>query len=193
VQPGEQLRWHATASDPDGDTLRYSWTVSSGRISGEGSEATSDTQGITAPATVTATVSVDDGRGGAVQARCTAGVGALERPKPQTVTCISTGFPRNLARLNNVDKACLDDVAARMQQDPRSTLVLKGHADRTELHPEVLARKRAEAAKDYLVRERGIVASRISARGVDPGTTMAGPSQRGVEAIFVPEGATPPE
>jgi outer membrane protein OmpA-like peptidoglycan-associated protein len=193
VLPGEQIRWHASASDPDGDTLRYSWTVSSGRISGQGADATSDTQGVSAPATVTATVSVDDGRGGTVQARCTASVGAVERPKPQLVTCISAGFPRNLARLNNVDKACLDDVASRMQQDPRSTLVLKGHADRTELHSEVLARKRAEAAKDYLVRERGIVASRISARGVEPGATMAGPSQRGVEAIFVPEGATAPE
>src|SRR5262245_9422823 len=143
VLAGETLRWHATASDPDGDSLRYAWTVSNGRISGEGPDATSDTTGITA-ASVTATVTVDDGRGGSVQARCTAEVGGPARPTPQTVSCTSSGFPRNLARLNNVDKACLDDIASRMRQDPRSTLVLKGYADRTELHPDVLARKRAE-------------------------------------------------
>jgi outer membrane protein OmpA-like peptidoglycan-associated protein len=189
---GETIRWHASASDPDGDTLRYSWTVSSGKITGEGADATSDTQGLTPPATVTATVTVDDGRSGSVQARCTARLESPTRAQAQTVTCISAGFPRNLARLNNVDKACLDDVASRMQQDPRSTLVLKGKADRTERNPEVLSRKRAEAAKDYLVRERGIVASRIVARGLEGAPAGVGPGQRGVEATFVPEGAQAP-
>ena len=36
------------------------------------------------------------------------------------MTCTSGGFPRNLARLNNVDKACLDDVASRLRTDPRA-------------------------------------------------------------------------
>ena len=49
--------------------------------------------------------------------------------KAETITCISGGFPANLARLNNVDKACLDDVASRLRQDPRSRVVIVGHAD----------------------------------------------------------------
>ena len=62
---------------------------------------------------VTVTVRVSDGRGGTAEATCTVRMVCPARPKPEAVTCTSGGFPRNLARLNNVDKACLDDVASR--------------------------------------------------------------------------------
>ncbi len=195
VPAGEAVRWRATAVDPDGDALRYTWTISTGRITGAGSEAVSETAGLVAPATLTATVAVDDGRGSGAQARCEVRV-ETGRPPARTVTCVSAGFPRNLARLNNVDKACLDDVAVRMRQDLRSTLLIKGHAEAGERYPEVLARKRAEAAKDYLVTERGIEASRIVTRGVIDGvpdvTARAGANRR-VEAVFAPEDTVLPE
>lgn len=51
-----------TASDPDGDTLLYSYTVTGGRITGEGVNVTWDLSGVT-PGTYTASVEVDDGCG----------------------------------------------------------------------------------------------------------------------------------
>jgi outer membrane protein OmpA-like peptidoglycan-associated protein len=99
-----------------------------------------------------------------------------------------------------VDKACLDDVATRLRQDPRSRVIVVGHADSGERFPEVIARQRAEAVKDYLVRERGIEESRITTRSaaatrpLDSGTDAAARARnRRVEVIFVPEGATAPE
>ena len=66
--------------------------------------------------------------------------------------------------------------------------------------PEVIARKRAEAVKDYLVKERGVEESRITVRSaaatkpLDTGTDAAARARnRRVEVIFVPEGATAPE
>ncbi len=51
-----------TASDPDGDTLLYSYTVTGGRITGEGANVSWDLTGV-APGTYTASVEVDDGCG----------------------------------------------------------------------------------------------------------------------------------
>jgi outer membrane protein OmpA-like peptidoglycan-associated protein len=120
--------------------------------------------------------------------------------RPEAVSCIAGGFPRNLARLNNVDKACLDDVASRLRTDPRARVIVVGHADSQERFPEVIARRRAEAVKDYLVKERGIEESRITARSaaatrpLDSGTDAAARARnRRVEVWFVPEGATAPE
>jgi hypothetical protein len=52
----------AIASDPDGDTLLYSWTSTGGRIIGEGANVSLDTTGL-APGDYTVTVQVDDGCG----------------------------------------------------------------------------------------------------------------------------------
>ncbi|HEX3085659.1 MAG TPA: hypothetical protein VHP99_14100, partial [Pyrinomonadaceae bacterium] len=51
-----------TASDPDGDTLLYSYNVTGGRISGDGANVSWDLSGMS-PGTYTATVDVDDGCG----------------------------------------------------------------------------------------------------------------------------------
>jgi hypothetical protein len=51
-----------TASDPDGDTLLYTYSATGGRITGEGSNVTWDLSGL-APGTYTASVEVDDGCG----------------------------------------------------------------------------------------------------------------------------------
>jgi outer membrane protein OmpA-like peptidoglycan-associated protein len=199
ILPGETVRVRATAADPDGDPLTYTWSASAGRVTGTGAEASFDSAGVTAPATVTITVQVSDGRGGTASSTCTVRV---ERPQPkaEAVTCTSGGFPRNLARLNNVDKACLDDVAARLRQDPRSRVVIIGHADSKERRPLVIARQRAEAVKTYLMKERGVEESRITTRSAaaerpaDTGTSAAARAKnRRVEVIFVPEGATVPE
>jgi len=51
-----------TASDPDGDTLLYTYTVTGGRVTGEGANVSWDLSGV-APGTYTASVEVDDGCG----------------------------------------------------------------------------------------------------------------------------------
>jgi hypothetical protein len=51
-----------TASDPDGDTLLYTYTVTGGKISGEGPNVSWDLGGV-GPGTYTASVEVDDGCG----------------------------------------------------------------------------------------------------------------------------------
>lgn len=52
----------ATATDPDGDTLLYTYSTTGGRVTGDGPNATLDLTGV-APGTYTTTVEVDDGCG----------------------------------------------------------------------------------------------------------------------------------
>jgi hypothetical protein len=59
---GDRVALRASASDPDGDTLLYSWQTSGGRIVGEGPNTTFDTAGL-APGEYTIQVQVDDGCG----------------------------------------------------------------------------------------------------------------------------------
>jgi outer membrane protein OmpA-like peptidoglycan-associated protein len=200
VLPGAVSKCHATASDPDGDPLTYAWSARSGRIAGSGADANLDTAGVNPGDCVPVTVTVSDGRSGTADATANVCVKAPERKPEATTLCTSSGFPRNLARLNNVDKACLDDVASRLRQDPRARVVVVGHADSKERYPEVIGRKRAEAIKAYLVKDRGVDESRITAKSaadskpLDTAPTVAARAKnRRVEVIFVPEGASAPE
>jgi hypothetical protein len=56
------VKLSATATDPDGDTLLYTYSTTGGRVSGDGPNATLDLTGV-APGTYTVTVEVDDGCG----------------------------------------------------------------------------------------------------------------------------------
>ena len=169
-------------------------------MAGNGADATFDSVSVPCDTSVIVTVQVADGRGGTAQATDTVRIRCPEKAKPEPVTCTSGGFPRNMARLNNVDKACLDDLASRLKQDPRSRIVIVGHADKSERYPDVIARKRAEAIKTYLVKERGVDESRVTARSagatkpLDTGLSAAARAKnRRAEVTFVPEGASVPE
>jgi outer membrane protein OmpA-like peptidoglycan-associated protein len=192
--PGESTGVRATASDPEGDPLSYSWSASAGTVSGSGPAVTFNSTGVAPGSSASITVRVSDGRGGSAQASCPVRVNAPEARRPEAVTCVSEGFPPNRARLNNVDKACLDDVASKLKQDPRSRVIVVGFADAKERRPDVLARQRGEAVKTYLVKNQGIEESRITVRtktaaGADPAEQKR---NRRVEVVFVPEGASVP-
>lgn len=125
-------------------------------------------------------------------------VSEARTPAETGVACDLSGFPRNRARLNNVDKACLDDLASRLKQDPRSRVVAIGHADSAERGPDELGTRRAEAVKAYLVKERGIDEAVVEVRsaGATRPADASGANRslnRRVQVFFVPEGGSPPE
>jgi outer membrane protein OmpA-like peptidoglycan-associated protein len=78
-------------------------------------------------------------------------------------------FEVGSARLTNIAKAILDDVALRMKQEPTSTALVIGYTDNREnTGPNAdLDRRRAEAVRDYLVTRHGIDPSRITVEGRD--------------------------
>jgi outer membrane protein OmpA-like peptidoglycan-associated protein len=78
-------------------------------------------------------------------------------------------FEIGSARLTNIAKAILDDVALRMKQEPTSTAIVIGYTDNREATgPNAdLDVRRAQAVKDYLVSRHGIDPSRITIEGRD--------------------------
>jgi outer membrane protein OmpA-like peptidoglycan-associated protein/opacity protein-like surface antigen len=197
--PGENMGVRAIASDPDGDPLTYEWTTTAGRVTGTDANATLDLTGATPPGSATVTVRVSDGHGHTTS--CNSVVAVREPARPaEAISCLAGGFPRNLSRLNNVDKACLDDMAQRLKADPRARVVIVGHADSHERSAEDIGEQRAKAVRDYLVTERSIEASRVTVRSaaathpLDTGTDMAAQARnRRVDVWFVPEGAKDPD
>ncbi len=193
ILPGESVAIRATAADPENGPLTYVWTATGGQVTGTDAAATLGFTGATPPTSATITVRVTDDHGLSATSDCT--VRLIEPAKPaEAVSCTAGNFPRNLSRLSNVDKACLDDVAQKLTSDPRAHVVVIGHADTKETAVGV-DQKRADAVKTYLVKERSIELSRVTVRAAGKtkplGTDAAG--NRRVEIWFVPEGAADPQ
>jgi hypothetical protein len=108
--------------------------------------------------------------------------------------CCSISFARDTkrpVRVDNEAKACLDQIALDLQQQSDATAVLVGDSTSSEKNPatgrrpaavEDFAAQRAINAKDYLVTEKGIDASRIK---VATGTT----DDQNVQNYLVPSGS----
>ena len=90
-----------------------------------------------------------------------------------TSESVTEGHPDKMA--DAISDAILDDL---LRQDPRSRVVIVGHADKGERYPDVIGRKRAEAVKDYLVKERGVDEARVSVRSAGVGNSNAPISSR---------------
>ena len=88
---------------------------------------------------------------------------------PTEITTNEIHFEPGSARLTNIAKAILDDVALRMKQEPTSTAIVIGYTDSREATGpnQDLDRRRAEAVRDYLVSRHGIDPSRITIEGRD--------------------------
>ena len=91
-------------------------------------------------------------------------------PKPSTTTTDEILFDSGKSRLTNIAKAILDGVALRLKNNLSATCAVAGTTDPKEKGDRpALAKARAEAAKDYLVKRHGIDAGRISVAATGDG------------------------
>jgi flagellar motor protein MotB len=197
VSEGDRVTLRVNQSGADGAT--FTWSTTGGTLSStSGPEVTLDTTGL-GDATVTVTVNVGTTRtrcdqpcsGGSCSTSVT--VRKVQPPeRPVIVTpCGPIFFPFNSARINNEHKACLDEIGLRLQQDPRSALVIDGHRDSSERVG--ISLTRANNARDYLVNEKGIDSARITVRNFSdtcPHESGDPNLNRRVEFWIVPDGAS---
>jgi len=186
VAPGDSATITATGSSPQNRPLTYSYSASAGSVTGSNSTATLSTAGA-APGSITVTCNVVDDKGQTASSTTTVTVNAPPPPPaPKTSALCSVNFERDKRRPTRVDnegKACLDDVALNLQRTSDAKLAVVGNAASTEKHGSKVATERAVNTKEYLVKEKGIDASRISVyTGSQDGKT--------VTTTLIPSGAT---
>lgn len=191
VSAGEKVTITAVTNDESGTPLTYQWRANSGQLSGSGASVQLDTTGLAA-GTYMVTGRVQNTRGGA--ADCTATVTIQAPPPPPQASKINQCyFKFRSARVDNVCKRILDDVAVRLQTDPKAKIVVIGYAtprrESTQRLADRLARDRAENAKKYLSEKKGVDASRIETR-MGRGAVNAGKENRRIDIILVPDGAS---
>ena len=191
VLPGEVVNVMADAASPEGFPLDYSWRASGGRVSGSGARVQLDTSGL-APGDYSVTGRVTDGHGGA--ADCVAGLRVnAPPPKPQATKLGECIFKPGSTRVDNQCSRLLDDAVVRLQNDPKSTLVLIGYGDPAKEKKGKVAETRAVNAKKYVTQGKGkgtarVDAGRVSTRA-ESGVAGADTANRRVDIFQVPEGA----
>ena len=197
VTAGDKVTFSATASGADGAT--FTWSTTGGTLSStSGAEVSLDTTGMAA-GSVTVSVNVGTTRtrcdqpcpGGSCSTSITVATVVPPTPGTPISPCGPIFFPFNSARINNEHKACLDEIALKLQQDPRASLVVDGHRDSSERVG--ISLTRANNARDYLVNEKGVDTARITVRNF--GDTCPHDSgdpnlNRRVEFWIVPSDAT---
>jgi hypothetical protein len=203
IKPGETSSITASGVSPQNRPLTYSYSASAGTVSGSGTTATfSSTGAPTGEAAITCSVSDDKGHTATANTSVTI-TAPYVPPIPHSQALCSITFDKDKKRPTRVDneaKACLDEVALDLQKQSDAKAVIVGESNAAEKektakedafqkkhkHPKPVvedASQRAVNAKEYLVTEKGIDASRISvATGTTDGQT--------VEDYLVPAGAT---
>jgi len=203
IKPGESADIKATAVSPQNRPLTYSYSASAGTVTGSGNTASYNSTGAPTGA-VEISCKVSDDKGHVANAATSLNIVApYIPPPPHTSTLCSINFTKDAKRPTRVDneaKACLDDVALNLQKQPDAKAVVVGASNADEKakldkaqkieakkkHPKTLvdpAAERAVNTKEYLVKEKGIDASRISV------ATSVADGQK-VEDYLVPTGAT---
>lgn len=202
IKPGDTSTITATASSPQNRPLTYSYSAAAGTVDGTGTTATfSSTGAPTGPTGITCKVADDKGHNASADTSVTI-VAPPPPPVPHVEALCSIGFDmdkRRPDRVNNEGKACLDEVALDLQKQPDAKAVIVGTSDakekaKTEKQEKYAAKhkrakvedsaaQRAVNAKNYLVTEKGIDASRVSvATGTEDSQKVAN--------YLVPSGAS---
>jgi len=182
VRAGESSVINCTAASPDNRPVSVTHVTNGGKLASNKNQATLDTTG-SGPGPISVRSTVFDDQQLNASAVTTVNVEAPPPPMPTAQQLTSLDFKPSSAYVDNRSKAVLDDVALKLQQDPGSTAVLSGSSDEKE--PPRLAMQRAENAKTYLTKSKGIDPQRIQVKASsEPGHT--------VEVVTVPAGATVP-
>ncbi len=194
IKPGDSSTITSVGVSPQSRPLTYTYSAAAGTINGNGASATfSSTGAPTGPISITCNVADDKGKTATANTEVTI-TAPYVPPPPKTQTLCSITFDKDKAlptRVDNEAKACLDQVALDLQNQTNATAVVVGESTAKEKtppkgrHPKTVdvAGERAVNTKDYLVKEKGIDASRIT---VAEGTSDA----KSVENYLVPAGAT---
>jgi hypothetical protein len=184
VQAGNPSTITAIATSPQNRPLSYSYSASSGQITGNGTTATLITPAA-APGQIIVTCNAVDDRGQSASAPTVVTVMApTPVSAPNASDLCSVSFARDVrrpVRVDNEGKACLDDIALTMGHNIDARLILVGHAARDERPG--YASERALNVRDYLVHEKAIDPERIQVR-------EGSSSGRSVTNILIPVGAT---
>jgi outer membrane protein OmpA-like peptidoglycan-associated protein len=163
--------------------VTISFSSTGGKLTPGNSRATLDTTDSGAgPVSVRATATDDRNMSSFAVATVNVEPAPAALPTAQKISQLE--FKPNSAYVDNRAKAILDDVALRLQQDPKSVVMLSGSADEKETPK--LANQRAQNAMAYLTKSKGIDSGRIQ---VKTGT----PSGRIVDVWSVPAGASMPQ
>jgi len=181
IQPGGIATVSARGVSPQNRPLTYSYATSAGSISGSGTTAQYSSAGAPTGA-VGITCNVADDKGHTATASTGLNIVAPPPPpQPHTQALCSIGFGTDLKRPTRVDneaKACLDQVALSLKQQSTAKAVIISDSNAKEKETEAKEQKkalrnkrvvvenfagqRAVNAKEYLVTEQGIDASRIT-------------------------------
>jgi peptidoglycan-associated lipoprotein len=175
LEPGQTTNLSSPATDPDGDTITYTWSAPAGTFSnqnGLNTTWTAPNQDGNYPITVTA----NDGRGGTATNMITIPV---MRRAPITFEDVHFDFDRSTLRPDAI--MILDRAVMTLQANPMLNVTIEGHTDSvgTVEYNLSLGERRANAVRDYLL-NRGIAAGRMRTvsygeeRPIDTNDTDAG-------------------
>ena len=202
IKPGDTATVTCVGVSPQNRPLTYNYSATAGTVTGTGTTAEYSSAGApTGTVGITCGVSDDKGHNANTQVNLTI-TAPYVPPAPKTQALCTLSFAldkKRPMRVDNTAKACLDQVALDLKQQADAKVVLVGEQTPDEVAKEakerdyaarhkhgvvdMFAAQRAVNAKDYLVTEQGIDASRISVlTGSTEGQT--------VEDYLVPAGAT---
>jgi outer membrane protein OmpA-like peptidoglycan-associated protein len=187
VVAGERANITATVNDPSGLPLTFAWQANGGQVIGTGPTVQFDTSGL-APGNYTVTGRAENTAHSACDCAATVTVTA-PAPPPTASKVASCAFAAGSSRADNVCQRSLDDVAVRLQSDPKAKVVLVGYSDSKEPRASKLATARADSCMKYLGSSKGIDASRIEVRSA-AGEPGGGKDNRRADIVIVPDGAT---
>jgi len=185
---GGQVGLEIAATSPTGLPIRYVWEIE-GQTFESGQKAvwnTPTTQTIGDPEKVYTV------RGVASDGQC-----AVTRAVEVTVLC-ATAFDAMVhfefakAELDSTAKIALDEIGAKLQQNPNHAVLIEGHTDYVGTEPanEKLGERRAAAVKQYLQQQWNIDPSRVLTRSfgevqpIAPNDSSAGRSKNRRAEVF---------
>ncbi len=162
VFAGETVTASGQATDPDNDPISYGWEVDGRSRSESGSSLAINTGGMSG-GSHSVTLTAKDDRGGSCTS--TKSFAVVEK----------VIIPMTGSRPDNKAKAQLDEIALKMQQNPQLRARLTGYTDDqgSESANETVGMKRAEAVKDYLVKQHKIDANRIETKSAGESNPIA--------------------